>query len=99
MCIRDRTAVFPCSGSESLPLAGKRGPREIVVDAIRPLGDEGVLAAAPIHLGELRHRRRGIGGARLGERLRVADYGVDWTCVVTPDGKRGYMMTSYLEFE
>ena len=40
-----------------------------------------------------------IGRARLGERLRVADYGVDWTCVVTPDGKRGYMMTSYLEFE
>ena len=40
-----------------------------------------------------------VGRARLGERLRVADYGVDWTCVVTPDGKRGYVMTSYLEFE
>ena len=40
-----------------------------------------------------------IGRARLGERLRVADYGVEWTCVVTPDGKRGYVMTGYLEFE
>ena len=40
-----------------------------------------------------------IGRVRLGERLRVADYGVEWTCVVTPDGKRGYVMTGYLEFE
>lgn len=40
-----------------------------------------------------------IGRARTGERLRVADYGVKWTCVVTPDGKRGYIMTEYLEFE
>ena len=40
-----------------------------------------------------------VGRVRLGERLRVADYGTDWSCVVTPDGKRGYVMTSYLEFE
>ena len=40
-----------------------------------------------------------IAKARTGARLRVADYGNDWTCVVTPDGKRGYVMTEYLEFE
>ena len=39
-----------------------------------------------------------IARARLGECLRVADYGVTWCCVVTPDGKRGYIMTEYLEF-
>lgn len=37
--------------------------------------------------------------ARLGEVLRVADYGQGWTCVVTPAGKRGYVKTMYLEFE
>lgn len=40
-----------------------------------------------------------VGRARLGERLRVADYGQEWTCVVTPAGKRGYVMTGYLTFE
>lgn len=40
-----------------------------------------------------------VGRARLGERLRVADYGMEWTCVVTPAGKRGYVMTQYLDFE
>lgn len=40
-----------------------------------------------------------IGRVRLTERLRVADYGANWTCVVTPDGKRGYVMTDYLKFE
>ena len=40
-----------------------------------------------------------IGHARLGERLRVTDYGNQWTCVVTPEGKRGYIMTEYLEFQ
>lgn len=40
-----------------------------------------------------------IGKVRLGERLRVADYGTKWTCIVTPDGKRGYVMTQYLTFE
>lgn len=35
---------------------------------------------------------------RLNERLRVADYGTTWTCVVTPEGKRGYLMTQYLTF-
>lgn len=39
-----------------------------------------------------------IGKARLNERLRVADYGTSWTCVVTPEGKRGYLMTEYLTF-
>lgn len=39
-----------------------------------------------------------VARARLGECLRVACYGVDWCCVVTPDGKRGYIMTEYLEF-
>ncbi len=39
-----------------------------------------------------------ISRARLGECLRVAEYGVDWCCVVTPDGKRGYIMTEFLEF-
>lgn len=40
-----------------------------------------------------------VGRARLSERLRVADYGQEWTCVVTPEGKRGYVMTQYLTFE
>lgn len=40
-----------------------------------------------------------VGRARLNERLRVADYGQEWTCVVTPEGKRGYVMTQYLTFE
>lgn len=40
-----------------------------------------------------------IGRARLDERLRVAEYGTDWCCVVTPTDKRGYIMTEYLEFE
>lgn len=40
-----------------------------------------------------------VGRARLNERLRVADYGKEWSCIVTPDGKRGYVMTQYLEFE
>ena len=39
-----------------------------------------------------------IGKLRLGERLRVADYGTGWTCVVKPDGTRGYVMTKYLSF-
>ena len=40
-----------------------------------------------------------IGRARSGERLRIADYGRDWSVVVTPDGTRGYIMTEYLRFE
>lgn len=40
-----------------------------------------------------------IGRARTGQRLRVADYGTEWTAVVTPDNKRGYIKTEYLEFE
>ena len=40
-----------------------------------------------------------VGKARLGECLRVTDYGLEWTCVVTPEGKRGYVMTQYLTFE
>lgn len=40
-----------------------------------------------------------VGKARLGECLRVADYGQEWSCVVTPAGKRGYVMTQYLVFE
>ncbi len=40
-----------------------------------------------------------VAKARLGERLLVADYGMEWTCVVKPDGKRGYLMTKYLDFE
>lgn len=40
-----------------------------------------------------------IGRARTGERLRIADYGKDWSIVVTPDGTRGYIMTEYLTFE
>ena len=40
-----------------------------------------------------------VGRARLEERLRVADYGKEWCCVVTPEGKRGYVMTEYLTFE
>lgn len=39
-----------------------------------------------------------VARARLGDCLRVANYGNDWCCVVTPDGKRGYIMTEYLEF-
>lgn len=40
-----------------------------------------------------------IGKARTGERLRVANYGKDWSEVVTPKGTRGYIMTKYLVFE
>ena len=40
-----------------------------------------------------------IGKARLGELLRVADYGSSWTCVVKEDGTRGYIMTEYLTFD
>ena len=40
-----------------------------------------------------------VAKARTGERLLVADYGVEWTCVVTPEGKRGYLMTKYLDFD
>lgn len=40
-----------------------------------------------------------IGRVRTDMRLRVADYGNDWSCVVMPDGTRGYIMTEYLTFE
>lgn len=40
-----------------------------------------------------------IGRARTDERLRVADYGSEWSVVVTPDNVRGYIKTEYLEFE
>ena len=40
-----------------------------------------------------------IGKARTGDRLLVTDYGNKWTGVVLPDGKRGYMMTEYLQFD
>lgn len=40
-----------------------------------------------------------IGKARTDELLRVAEYGLDWSVVVTPAGKRGYIVTSYLEFD
>ena len=40
-----------------------------------------------------------IGKVRTGMRLRIADYGKNWCLVVTPEGKRGYVMTGYLEFE
>lgn len=40
-----------------------------------------------------------IARARTGERLRVADYGSEWSVVVTPDNERGYIMTRYLDFE
>lgn len=40
-----------------------------------------------------------IGKARTGDRLLVTDYGNKWTGVVLPNGKRGYMMTEYLQFD
>lgn len=40
-----------------------------------------------------------VARARLGDMLRVAEYGNDWCCVETPEGKRGYIMTQYLVFE
>ena len=40
-----------------------------------------------------------IGRARTGQRLRVADYGTEWSVVVTPENTRGYIRTEYLEFE
>lgn len=40
-----------------------------------------------------------IGRARTGKRLRVADYGTEWSIVVTPENTRGYIKTEYLEFE
>ena len=39
-----------------------------------------------------------VGKARMGELLRVADYGTNWTCVVKEDGTRGFLMTEYLAF-
>ena len=38
-----------------------------------------------------------IDKARTGERLLVTDYGNKWTGIVLPDGKRGYIMTEYLQ--
>ena len=40
-----------------------------------------------------------IDKARTGERLLVTDYGNKWTGIVLPDGKRGYIMTEYLQFD
>ena len=40
-----------------------------------------------------------IGTVRLNELVRVADYGVNWCLVQTIDGRRGYLMTKYLQFE
>lgn len=40
-----------------------------------------------------------IGKVRTGKRLHVADYGTEWTVVVTPENARGYIKTEYLEFE
>jgi len=40
-----------------------------------------------------------IGRTRMDERLRVAEYGNDWSAVVTPKGTRGFIMTKYLDFE
>ena len=40
-----------------------------------------------------------IDKARTGELLLVTDYGNKWTGVVLPDGKRGYIMTEYLQFD
>ena len=39
------------------------------------------------------------GNEATGDRLLVTDYGNKWTGVVLPDGKRGYMMTEYLQFD
>lgn len=40
-----------------------------------------------------------VGKVHTGELLRVAQYGSEWTCVVTPDAERGYVKTEYLTFE
>ncbi|MBQ4265262.1 MAG: SH3 domain-containing protein [Clostridia bacterium] len=40
-----------------------------------------------------------VGKVRTGERLRIAEYGKSWSIIVTPEGKRGYIMTKYLDFE
>ncbi len=40
-----------------------------------------------------------VAKARLGELLRVADYGTNWTCVIREDGTRGFLMTEYLNFD
>ena len=40
-----------------------------------------------------------VGKVRLDEQLLVTDYGTQWTGIVTPEGKRGYVMTEYLVFE
>lgn len=58
-----------------------------------------------VHTDKVNIRKEGsvsagiIGKARLEERLRVADYGTEWTCVVKEDGTRGYVKTEYLVFE
>lgn len=40
-----------------------------------------------------------IGRVRIGERVRVSDYGVEWTRIQTDSGKSGYMKTDYLDFD
>ena len=40
-----------------------------------------------------------IAKVRTGELLRVAEYGKDWSAVVTPKGVRGFIKTQYLAFE
>ena len=60
---------------------------------------------AAVHTDKVNMRERAdrnspiVGKARLGELLRVADYGSSWTCVVKEDGTRGYIMTEYLTFD
>ncbi len=36
---------------------------------------------------------------RMGEILRVVDYGSSWTGVITPSGRTGYILNDYLDFE
>ena len=59
---------------------------------------EGLVVIGNSDLGNVPSPAR-LAGLRTGDRLLVTDYGNKWTGVVLPNGKRGYMMTEYLQFD
>ena len=99
-------AFVNSAGTPNLDPAGTAEDRLgfVRLDALSaPAGTTHLIASVKTDKVNMRERAdRGspiIGKARLGERLRVADYGSSWTCVVKEDGTRGYLMTEYLVFE
>ncbi len=99
-------AYVRADASPSLSAAGDSGDRTgfIELSALNAPASTTHLTAF-VNTDKVNMRKEGstsagiVSKARTGERLRVADYGTEWTCVVTPEGKRGYLMTKYLDFE